>query len=146
MAWMTKGAARGVASACLFVGVVGCLAGCGIDRRQEVRVGVEQLTSIAAEGALMADDLVRGRTKDTFVRVHGDELSAQAEHEAEKLNDDPIPQDLRSRARAAITLAGEIGSAIDELRVSPHDFNQDRREAEELRRWSAQADKIADSI
>ena len=38
----------------------------------------------------MADDLARGRTKTTFIRVHGGELSAQAQHEAEKLNDDPV--------------------------------------------------------
>lgn len=37
----------------------------------------------------MADDVARQRSKVTFVRVHGAELSAQAEHEAEKLKDDP---------------------------------------------------------
>ncbi len=137
---------RGIRVGCLLIVVAVCVAGCGIDQRQEVRVGVEQITSIASEGALMADDLVRGRTKDTFVRVHGDELSAQAEHEAEKLNDDPIPHGLKARAATAIKLAGEIGNAIDDLRVSPHNLKQDRQDAAKLRRWSGQADKIANSI
>ena len=44
----------------------------------------------------MAGDLARGRTKTTFVRVHGAELSAQAEHEAEKLNDDPVSPELKA--------------------------------------------------
>jgi hypothetical protein len=123
-----------------------CLAGCGLDRRQEVRVGVEQFASIAAEGALMADDLVRQRTTTTFVRVHGDELSAQALHEAEKLNDDSIPKDLKARARASIKLASEIGGAIDELRTSPQDRGQDRRDRARLRRWSAEAYRLANSI
>jgi hypothetical protein len=123
-----------------------CLAGCGLDRRQQVRVGVEQLTSIAAEGALMADDLVRQRTTTTFVRVHGDELSAQALHEAEKLNDDSIPKDLKVRAQAAINLASNIGGAIDELRTAPQDRGQDRRDGAKLRRWSAEAYRIANSI
>ena len=94
----------------------------------------------------MADDLVRQRTTTTFVRVHGDELSAQALHEAEKLNDDSIPADLTARARAAIKLASEIGGAIDELRTSPQDRRQDGRDAAKLRHWSAEAYKMANSI
>jgi hypothetical protein len=137
---------RVMGSICLFVGAVACLAGCGLDRRQEVRVGVEQLTSIAAEGALMADDLVRQRTTTTFIRVHGDELSAQALHEAEKLNDDSIPTDLKARAQAAIKLASAIGGAIDELRASPQDREQDRQDGAKLRHWSAEADRLANSI
>ena len=94
----------------------------------------------------MADDLVRQRTTTTFVRVHGDELSAQAQHEAEKLNDDSIPKDLKARAQAAIKLASEIGGAIDELRTSPQDRGQDRRDGAKLRHWSAEAYRIANSI
>jgi len=95
---------------------------------------------------LIADDLVRNRTTTTFVRVHGDELSAQAQHEAEKLNDDSIPNDLKARAQAAIRLASEIGGAIDELRTSPQDHGQDRRDGAKLRQWSAEAYKMANSI
>ena len=140
------GVRRVIASGCLLVGLAGCLAGCGLDRRQQVQVGVEQLTSIAAEGALMADDLVRQRTTTTFVRVHGDELSAQAQHEAEKLNDDSIPKDLTARAQAAIKLASEIGGAIDELRTSPQDRGQDRQDRAKLRHWSAEAYGLGNSI
>jgi hypothetical protein len=140
------GVRRVIVSVCLLVGLVMLLAGCGLDRRQQVRVGVEQLTSIAAEGALMADDLVRQRTTTTFVRVHGDELSAQAQHEAEKLNDDSIPRDLKLRAQAAIKLASNIGGAIDELRTSPQDRGQDRRDRAKLRQWSAEAYGLANSI
>ena len=140
------GVRRVIASVCLLVGLVMCLAGCGLDRRQQVRVGVEQLTSIAAEGALMADDLVRQRTTTTFVRVHGDELSAQAQHEAEKLNDDSIPEDLKARAQAAIKLASEIGGAIDELRTSPQDRGQARQDRAKLRHWSAEAYGLGNSI
>jgi len=140
------GVRRVIASVCLLVGLVMCVAGCGIDRRQQALVSVEQLTSIAAEGALMADDLVRQRTTTTFVRVHGDELSAQAQHEAEKLNDDSIPNDLKARAQDAIKLASEIGGAIDELRTSPQDRGQDRRDWAKLRQWSAEAYRLGNSI
>lgn len=94
----------------------------------------------------MADDVARERTKTTFVRVHGEELSAQAQHEAEKLIDDPVPRDLKARAQAAIQLASEIGSAIDDLRTSPHDLNQARQDRAKLLRWSNDADKLAKSI
>lgn len=53
---------------------------CGRVGTHGVRAGIEELASISAEGALMAGDVARGRSKTTFVRVHGSELSAQAQH------------------------------------------------------------------
>jgi hypothetical protein len=50
------------------------------------------------------------------------------------------------RAQAAIKLASEIGGAIDELRTSPQDRAQDRRDGAKLRHWSAEAYRIANSI
>ncbi len=94
----------------------------------------------------MADDVARERTKTSFVRVHGEELSAQAEHEAEKLSDDPIARDLKARAQAAIKLASEIGGVIDDLRTSPNDLQQARQDRAKLLRWSDEADKLAKSI
>jgi hypothetical protein len=137
---------RLIAYGCACAACAACVAGCGLDHRLQVRVGIEQLTSIAAEGALMADDLVRGRTTTTFLRVHGNELSAQAQHEAEKLNDDFIPRGLEARAKVAIRLASEVGGAIDDLRTSPQDVDQARQDRAELRRWAAQANRLADSI
>ena len=94
----------------------------------------------------MADDVARGRTKTTFVRVHGDELSAQAQHEAEKLNDDPVSPDLQSRIKPAVKLAVEIGGAIDELRVSPKDRQQARQDEAKLRHWADEARKLAETL
>lgn len=137
---------RQAIAACLLGGLLFVLAGCGPEPRHQIRVGIEQLASIAGEGALMADDVARERTKTSFVRVHGEELSAQAQHEAEKLSDETIPSDLKARAQAAIKLASQIGGAIDDLRTSPHDLGQARRERAQLRRWSDEADKLAKSI
>jgi hypothetical protein len=122
------------------------LTGCGRETRHDVRVSIEQIASISAEGALMADDLSKGRTKTTFVRVHGDDLSSQAEHESEKLNDAPIDPDLDARRERAIELAGDIGGAIDQMRVSPQDRAQARDNELKLQRWADEARKIADSI
>ena len=43
--------------------VAGPLGGCGRVGHEGVRASIEQLASISAEGALMAGDLARGRTK-----------------------------------------------------------------------------------
>jgi hypothetical protein len=111
-----------------------------------VRAGIEQLASISAEGSLMADDLARGRTKTTFVRVHGAELSAQAEHEAEKLNDDPVSPGLQASIEVAIKLSSDIGGAIDDLRVSPQDRGQARQDEAKLRHWANEARALAEKL
>jgi hypothetical protein len=94
----------------------------------------------------MADDVARGRTKTTFVRVHGAELSAQAEHEAEKLSDDPVAAGLKRPIQSAITLSSDIGGAIDELRVSPHDREQAAEDRTKLRHWAADASRLAEGL
>jgi hypothetical protein len=133
-------------AALVLICLVTPLAGCGRASSTGVRAGIEQLASISAEGALMADDVVRGRTKTTFVRVHGAELSAQAEHEAEKLNDDPVAAKLKRPIHTAIELSADISSAIDDLRVSPHDREQARESKRKLLHWADEAGKLAESL
>jgi len=122
------------------------LTACGRASSTGVQAGIKQLASISAEGALMADDVARGRTKTTFVRVHGAELSAQAEHEAEKLSDDPVAPGLKKPIRAAITLSSDISGAIDDLRVSPHDREQASESKRKLRHWADEASKLAQTL
>lgn len=122
------------------------LAACGRAGSTGVRAGVEQLASISAEGSLMADDVARRRSKVTFVRVHGAELSAQAEHEAEKLNDDPVAPKLEQPIHTAIELSADISSAIDDLRVSPQDRGQALESKRKLRSWADEARKLAEEL
>jgi hypothetical protein len=128
------------------VAVASLMSGCGRESRHDVRVSVEQISSISAEGALMADDLSKGRTKTTFVRVHGQDLSDQAQHEAEKLNDAPVDPDLVGRVDKAVQLAGDVGGAIDDMRTQPKDRAQARESEQKLQQWAEQARKLADSI
>jgi hypothetical protein len=122
------------------------LTACGRASSTGVRAGIKQLASISAEGALMADDVARQRSKVTFVRVHGAELSAQAEHEAEKLNDDPAAPQLKQPIHTAIELSADISGAIDDLRVSPQDREQARESEHKLLHWAAEAGKLAESL
>jgi 4-hydroxy-3-methylbut-2-en-1-yl diphosphate synthase IspG/GcpE len=137
---------RAVMSLALLTVLSVVIGACGNESRHDVRISVEQIASIGSEGALMAHDVAQGRTKTTFVRVHGDDLSMQAEHEAEKLNDDPVDPDLKDRIPKALKLAADIGGAIDDLRVSPGDRGQARQAEQNLRRWASEARKLAQSI
>ena len=137
---------RRAACIALAAALAWALGGCGRETNHDVRASIEQISSIAAEGALMADDVARDRTKITYVRVHGEELSSQAEHEAEKLNDDPMDPALRARVQKAIGLAGEIGGGIDDLRVSPQDRQKAAQTKDDLQKWADEARKLADSI
>ena len=94
----------------------------------------------------MAEDLARGRTKTTFVRVHGAELSAQALHEAEKLNDDPVAPSLKGAIESAIKLSSDIGGAIDDMRVSPQDRQQAREDQAKLHCWALTAASLAETL
>jgi hypothetical protein len=120
--------------------------GCGQVGKHGVRAAIEELASIAAEGALIADDLARARSKITFVRVHGTELSAQAQHEAEKLNDAPVAPRFKRPIETAITLASDIGGAIDGLRVSPQDREQANEDRTKLQHWAAAARTLAETL
>ena len=126
--------------------LAGPLVGCGRETNHDVAQSVEQIASISAEGSLMADDLARGRTKTTYVRVHGEELSSQAEHEAEKLNDAPVDPALHARIEKAIGLSSEISGAIDDMRVSPQDRQKARQAQQDLQKWAGEAQQIANSI
>ncbi|MEA2411701.1 MAG: hypothetical protein QOC77_2262 [Thermoleophilaceae bacterium] len=120
--------------------------GCGRESSHDVRVSIEQISSIGSEGAMMADDLARDRTKITYVRMHGEELSSQAEHEAEKLNDAPVAPELHARVQKAVGLAGQIGGGIDDLRVSPQDHRKAAETMHNLQQWADEARKLADSL
>jgi len=134
-------------AAALLVALTAALAtGCGNETNHDVRQSIEQIASISAEAAIMADDLERGRTKTTYFRVHGEELSSQAEHEAEKLSDAPIDPALHDRVEKAIGLSAEISGAIDDMRVSPNDAQQARQAEQDLNKWAEEARKIAGSI
>src|SRR3954454_18463527 len=115
---------RALPSAALALILALLLPGCGELKVDELTRGVKTLRSIAAEGALMADDVARDRTKVTFVRVHGAELSESAEHEAEKLNDSQRPENLDQAVQEAIQIAEAESDAIDKLRVAPGDRTQ----------------------
>jgi hypothetical protein len=127
----TAGAALAIAAA------LGLWSGCGDLSREELSRGVETLSSLAAQGALVADGVRRDETKATYARVMAKTLGGEAEHEAEKLADaTPAPEVERERD-AAVRAAAHLADLYSELQIFPGDerrgagVQQQMHEAEE---------------
>jgi hypothetical protein len=123
------------------------LAGCGgAIQNDELGRGIKSLGSDAAEGALVADGVVRDRTKASFVRVQSRTLADDADHEAQKLEDaDAAPGNARQLERA-VELAGKISTALGDLETSPRDAEAARATKAELERLSDRADRLGKTL
>jgi hypothetical protein len=131
-----------LAGAALLGAVIVALAGCGPLERQELKDSVEIVHSIAAEGAVLADDVAHGRTTANFARAHAGELSSEAQHQAEKINDATPVRGIRREARAAIAIASDESNALDDLRTSPKDREQARMSRARLQKAAKDSDRL----
>ena len=113
----------------------------------ELSRSIGTLESTAAEGALLADNVARDRSKATFVRVHARDLSDVVVHEAEKLNDAQADRANVAAAKTkAIDLADRIDTTLGQLQVAPGSETDGRRSAAALTRLSEDAKKLADGL
>jgi hypothetical protein len=124
------------------------LAGCGGPITPgELSRSIQTMESSAAEGALLADDVARDRTKATFVRVHARDLSDVVSHEAEKLNDAQADRaDVAAAKTRAVDLADRIDTALGQIQVAPGSERDGRKSAAALTRLSEDAKKLADGL
>jgi hypothetical protein len=97
------------------------ISGCGDLSRDELNRGVESLSSIAAQGQLLANGVARDATKSTYTRVMAKTLGGEAEHEAEKLADAEPEAKVRGERHAAVQIAGELSQLFSELQTFPGD-------------------------
>jgi outer membrane murein-binding lipoprotein Lpp len=123
------------------------LAGCGGPMRpEELARSVDTLSSTAAEGQLLAQDVARNRTKATFARVHARELADVADHEAEKLADATPSEGIGTELARAIQLAEDIGQPLGQIRVFPGDETAGKKAARELGELAARAKRLSESL
>ncbi len=123
------------------------LAGCGGPiEHDELERGVKTLSATAAEGRLVALDVVEDRTKTTFVRVHSAALAEDASHEAEKLSDAEAKPELVTAKRQAVRIAQEIDAALGDLQVAPTDRRVARNVERRLDALSRRADQLAERL
>jgi len=132
----------------LLVAVVALLlaTGCGgassLDAKA-VRTSAEAVRSSAADGALLADDVARGRTFATFVHAHAGELATRMEREAATLRSSPSSGSVRRDARDVATLAEQVARLTGRLGAGADD-GEARRIAERLRRAADGAKRLAE--
>ena len=137
---------RGLALAALAGAAVA--SGCGGPMRpEELGRSVQTIESSAAEGALLAGDVARDRTKATFARVHARDLGDVVDHEAEKLHDAEADRaDVAAAKTKAVDLADRIGTAVGQIQVAPGSESDGRKAAEALGRLSEDAKTLADGL
>jgi hypothetical protein len=130
------------------VGAV-CVGGCGGPMQpEELARSIQTLESAAAEGALLADDVARDRTKATFARVHARELGETVVHEAEKLNDaEAEPEGGVAAAKVrAIDVADRISAELGRIQIAPDSETEGRGAEENLNRLSERAGQLAEGL
>lgn len=130
---------------CLAAGCL-LLAGCEPLTSDELKQEAASIHSTAAEGALLADGVVRQRITSPFVRAHTTELAGAADTSARKLHDATVPDDLRGRAKLGIALATATSSALGELELSPNNPNQAAAIENRLQRLADRADRLESTL
>jgi hypothetical protein len=124
-----------------------CLSGCGGPMQpEELSRSVQTLESSAAEGALLAHDVARDRTKATFARAHARDLGETVIHEAEKLNDADAEADVAPVKARAIDLADQISAELGRIQVAPDSETEGRSAEESLTRLGERAGKLAEGL
>ena len=139
---------RSITLAVLLAGAAASLSGCGGPITPgELSRSIQTLESTAAEGALLADDVARDRTKATFARVHARDLGDVVVHEAEKMNDAKADRaDVAAAKTKAVDLADRIDTALGQIQVAPDSETDGRKSAAALARLSEDAKKLADGL
>ncbi|MDX6610574.1 MAG: hypothetical protein QOF85_2499 [Solirubrobacterales bacterium] len=116
--------------------------GCGDLSRGELSRGVESLSSLAAQGGLIANGVARDATKSTYTRVMAKTLGGEAEHEAEKLADAEPSPEVTDERNAAVQIASEISQLFSELQIFPGD----ERHGAIVQRHMREAKEKADAV
>jgi hypothetical protein len=123
------------------------VSGCGGPMQpEELARSVQALESSAAEGALLADQVARDRTKATFARAHARELGETVDHEAEKLNDADAEGEVAPAKARAIQLADQISAALGRIQIAPDSETEGRTAEQTLTRLGERAGKLAEGL
>lgn len=103
----------------------------------------ESLQSFAAEGALLAADVTRGKSTAPFARVHAGELAAQAEKLGRKLAEAEAAPGVREQVARASRLAERVAAALQQLESEPGDSAGARAVQRELEEAAGAAEQMA---
>jgi len=136
-------------SAVLFAALA--FAGCssptgGAIKHDELERGVLTLGNTAGAGQLLTVGVIQDRTKTTLVRVTSGDLSDEATHEAEKLQDAESNPDLTKTKAQAVVIGQQIADALGDLQVAPKDPSVARAVGRRLAVLEHRANQLAAQI
>jgi hypothetical protein len=134
---------RTAGAAIVLVVAVAVSSGCGDLSRGELSRGVESLSALAAQGALVADGVRRDATKETYARVMAKTLGGEAEHEAEKLADATPSPEVERQRDAAIAAAAQLADLFSELQIFPGDERRGAHVQQRMHEAKEEIDRIA---
>ena len=121
-------------------------AGCEPLGPDELQREVRSIHSVAAEGAVLAEQVADQSTKRTFARVQARELSDAAEHSAERLTDAHPAEGLGEATAHSIDLAEATSAAVGEVEQAPDDATSAADAASRLRRLANESDALAQQL
>ena len=135
--WCMQAAAI-LAAALLCAGCGGELSASALSKQ------ADSLRSLAAEGALLAEDSSAGKTTHTFTRVHSSDLDKAASKAAASLATAKTKPALESERRQLASLAQMISDDLD--RLGNASKGEQRSLANELQRAADQSNQIAEGL
>ena len=135
--WCMQAAAT-LAAALLCAGCGGELSASALSKQ------ADSLRSLAAEGALLAEDASAGKTTHTFTRVHSSDLDKAASKTAASLKTAKTQPALASELHRLASVAQRISDDLDRLGDASKD--EQRSLANQLQRAADQSNTIAEGL
>lgn len=134
-------AGRSFAVAVLGVALAGCNGGT-VDHHALKRDG-EKIASLATEGELLAQDIARGGTTRTFVKVHAQELSGAAAQLGDSLAKRPTSPGIERDVRKLSGVAMRVSRHLEQLQLHPTDRTVAKSLEQPLTRDASAADELS---
>jgi len=121
------------------------LAGCngGTVDRHTLKRDAEKVASLASEGELLANDVSKGASTKSFVRVHAKELSGAAAGFEKSLAKRPTSPGMTADVRKLSKLAGKVSRELEQLHLHPTDREVAASLEQPLMDAANAADKLA---
>ena len=123
-------------TACCFVALLS-LAACASDS-QLMQINTQSLVSDARDGAILADQIVRGRTSAIFARAHAQELQDDVNQAEQNFSDQKLPGHEQLQQ-----LADQLSSTLGSIVTQPDDVSTARQARTDLGQLSDKISRVA---
>ena len=122
------------------------LSSCGRLDRDAVQTEVQSAASAAAEGAMVAHEVERGRTLESFANIRTAELHKVAKNVADALQQTPPEHGLEHAAGEGMMIAEQIAGLLDDLHKRPDNRALAGRVRRDLDQLASEAREVAEAL